>query len=78
MSEFIVDYRALGLHPDWENILLEIIDLELGNILTPRRRFILGYILQGYSQRETAELLGLHKRQVQREIYHIRHKKATR
>lgn len=77
MSEFVIDRRALGLHPDWENILLEIIDLELYG-LNPRRRFILGYILMGYSQRETAELMGLHKRQVQREIYHIRHRKARK
>lgn len=72
MSEFILDYRALGLNPDWENILLEIIDLELGYATSPRRRFILRFILEGYNQDDIAIGLGLSTRQVQREIASIR------
>ncbi|MFH1675875.1 MAG: helix-turn-helix domain-containing protein [bacterium] len=72
MSELIFDRRALGLHPDWEDILIEIIDLELGLGSSPRIGLICGLLLEGYSQREIAKLMKLHHRQIQRELDKIR------
>ncbi|HDS29709.1 MAG TPA: hypothetical protein ENN67_01560 [Firmicutes bacterium] len=72
MSSFVIDYKSLGLHPDWENILCEIIDLELGLNKNPRRVFILRYILEGYSYEEIGAKIDLSKRQIQREINNIR------
>lgn len=73
MSDFIIDYKSLAYHPDWENILCELIDLELGLVRYPRRRFIVRYILEGYNYTEIGSCLGLSKRQIQREVDIIRH-----
>jgi DNA-directed RNA polymerase specialized sigma24 family protein len=74
MSNIVIDYRALGLNPNWEDILIDLIDLDLALAESPRRRFIVGYILQGYTHKETAELVGIPEHQVHREIYRLRKK----
>ena len=67
MSHYVLDYKALGLHPDWENILIELIDLELGHTDNPQRRFILNYILLGYSHREIARM-GISRDRINKEL----------
>jgi len=72
MSDLILDRYALGLHPSWPDIILQICDLELNYVKNPRQRRILMLMLEGYTERETAARLGMHHRQVQREIGKIR------
>jgi hypothetical protein len=72
MSNLILDRYALGLDPDWPDIILQICDLELNLITNPRQRRICVLMLEGFSQRETATKMGLHHRQVEREIGKIR------
>jgi hypothetical protein len=74
MSDLILDRYALGLNPAWPDIVLQICDLELNYVSNPRQRRILMLMLEGYTERETASKMGLHQRQVQREIGKIRQK----
>ena len=67
------DLYAIGLSPIWEDMLIEFIDIELGLATTPRRRWIIGYLLDGHSLRSISRELGMHHKQVQREIEKIKH-----
>ncbi len=64
----VLDYRAIGLHPKSYDLLLELIDLELGLADSPRTLRVLAYILDGWSQREIARELHLHHSAVQKHM----------
>ncbi|HEX9745436.1 MAG TPA: HTH domain-containing protein [bacterium] len=72
MSNLILDYRAIGLNPRWEDILIEIIDLELGYAHSPRLNLIMKYIMEGYSTVEIGKKIGVSKRTIIRDIGKIR------
>jgi hypothetical protein len=72
MKTLILDRYALGLDPEWPDLILALCDLELNLITNPRQRSICLLMLEGYSERETATKLGLHHSQVEREIGKIR------
>jgi hypothetical protein len=75
MPDFIIDRYALGLQPNWLDILLGLIDLELGLTDEPRPRFILNYILRGYSEAEAAVAMGMRYGDVQNVIRKIRRRR---
>jgi len=72
MSNLILDYRAIGLNPRWEEILLEIIDFELGYAASPRIGMIMRYILEGYNLGEIGSRTAISKRTIIRDIDKIR------
>ena len=72
MPNLILDRYALGLHPDWPDIILQICDLELNLIKNPRQRRICLLMLEGFTVQETAVKLGLKQRQISNEIGKIR------
>ena len=67
-NSFVIDYYALGLHPRSYDLLIDLIDLEMGLQKFPKSRYILGYILEGWSQREIADHMGIHHKTVQKHI----------
>ncbi len=73
VNSLVLDYYAIGLHPKGYDILIELIDLELGLQDSPKSLYILGFILDGWSQREIARFMGVHHRTVQNHL-----KKARR
>jgi len=73
VRQFKKDHYALGLHPRGYDLLIELIDLELGLAKSPETLYVLGYLLDGYSQRETAGRMAVHHRTVQNHV-----KKARR
>lgn len=72
LTDLILDRRALGLHPDWENILIGIIDIELNLNPSPNIHSIMKFMLDGYTIDEIADILFISKRSVYREINKIR------
>lgn len=68
MGSLVKDHYALGLHPRGYDLLLQIIDLELGLSDSPESVYILGFILDGWSQREVARHLNVHHSLVQKHI----------
>ena len=72
MNSLVIDYYALGLHPRCYDLLIELIDLELGLSDSPESLYILGYVLDGWSSREIASELGIDKNKI------IRHLKKAR
>ena len=76
MSNLILDYKAIGLNPRWEDILIEIIDFELGLDPSPRMGAILKYRCEGYTIVETANKTGHSVRTLNRIFDNIRHNKA--
>lgn len=72
MAYFVKDYYALGLQPNGYDLLIDLIDLELGLADSPRQLFILGFILEGWTYREIGEMIGLHHSTVQEHVYNAR------
>jgi predicted DNA-binding protein YlxM (UPF0122 family) len=68
MNHFILDHYALGLHPCGYEILIHIIDLELGLADSPDSVYVLGFILDGWSQREIAKHMGVHHSNIRRHV----------
>ena len=68
MKSFKLDYYAIGLHPRSFDILIDLIDLELGLADAPTSLYILGFILDGWTHREIADHMNVHHRSVQ---YHL-------
>lgn len=68
MNHFILDYFAIGLNPRGYEILIQIIDLELGLADSPDSVYVLGFILDGWSQREIARHMGVHHSKIRRHI----------
>ncbi len=71
-NAFIIDYYALGLHPDCYDLLIDLIDLELGLSGSPKSRYILGFVLEGWTHREIADHLGIHHSTVSKHIKKVR------
>jgi hypothetical protein len=69
---FQIDYRAIGLTPNGNDILIQLIDLQLGFAGKPGSLYILGFILDGWSQREIARKLGVHHSTIQKQVRKIR------
>jgi len=68
MNSLVIDYYALGLHPRCYDLLIELIDLELGLSDSPESLYILGYVLNGWSQREIASELGIDQGRVRKHL----------
>jgi len=68
MNSLVIDYYALGLHPRCYDLLIELIDLELGLSDSPESLYVLGYVLDGWSSREIASELGIDKGSVMRHL----------
>lgn len=67
-----LDYRAIGLAPGAEDILIFYIDLTTYGILDQDKRHLLRYLAEGQSPREIAHLLGLSERTTYRRIDALR------
>jgi hypothetical protein len=72
MRDFIIDHYALGLHPRGYDLLIELIDLEIGLSDSPDTLYVLGFILDGWSQRETARHLSVHHKTIQNHVARAR------
>lgn len=68
MGTFVKDHYALGLHPKGYDILIRIIDLELGLSDSPESVYVLGFILDGWSQREIANQMNIHHSKVRHHL----------
>ena len=72
MLSLFLDRYSVSVDPNHENITVGIADLERFVADKPRLHSILWLLLNGYTQDEIADQLGMHRRQVQREIDKIR------
>jgi len=68
MNSLVIDYYALGLHPKSFDLLIELIDLELGLADSPDSLYVLRFVLNGWSQREIARELGVEHHHVRKHI----------
>jgi len=68
VNSLIIDYYALGLHPKCYDLLIDLIDLELGLADSPESLYILGFVLNGWTQREIAQHLGIKHCQVRKHL----------
>ena len=66
------DHYALGLQPNGIDLLIQIIDLEYGFRDSPLSIYILGYILEGWPQREIARETGIDYSKIRKTIRHAR------
>lgn len=64
----ILDRRGLGIRPFWDSPLCYLIDLEQSSKQEPDGMFIVRASLEGYTQREIGQHLGLHHSAVQRTL----------
>lgn len=73
MREFIPDYRSFSFRGDSYRIIVEIASFEAICRLTERNSAILRYMIEGYSQREIAKILGISRRTIQKELAKLVH-----
>ena len=69
MGSLPKDHFALGLHPKGYDFLILLIDLELGLSDSPISIYVLGYLMDGWSQREIARNMNVHHSEIQ---WHVR------
>jgi UDP-2,3-diacylglucosamine pyrophosphatase LpxH len=68
MGTLIKDHYALGLHPKGYDLLIQLIDLELGLSDSPESLYVLGFILDGWTQREVARHMKVHHSRIQQHV----------
>jgi len=64
VTALVKDHYALGLNPRGYDLLIDLIDLELGLADSPTSLYVLNFILEGWSQREIARIIGVHQKTV--------------
>jgi hypothetical protein len=72
MGSLLKDYYALGLHPKGYDFLIQLIDLELGLSDSPVSIYVLGYLMDGWSQREIARYMNVHHSEIQMYVKDMR------
>ena len=68
VENMMLDRKGFGLKPGWPDRLILLIDLERAAVSRPRFRFVAQGLTEGYPSRFIAASMGLHHKQVQREI----------
>jgi hypothetical protein len=66
------DYYAIGIEPNGYDLLILLIDLELGFAEHSPGLYVLGYIIDGYSHREAAEKAGVCHKTIQNFLDDVR------
>jgi DNA-binding protein Fis len=72
LIRLIKNNLLLGYHPNGIEILLMLIDLELGLIENPLSEFVLAHLAEGYSHREIERITGINRKTLSKTLKKLR------